>query len=168
MAEPSLNKYKTEHLFSYSVTVDANMFFMKGLACGTRVTGCITGGKIWGPRLNGKLLPVGADWSIVHPNGVVSIDCRAQVESDDGAQIYMSYTGRIDLGSPEAAIDYGNGKLPPIMGNQTLPVLESDDPRYDWVNRVSCFGIGRVDFTEDPIVIQYDVYAFYSTPFDKD
>lgn len=144
------------------------MIFMKGLSCGTRITGFITGGKIWGPRLNGKFLPVGADWSTVHPNGVLTIDCRAQIESDDGAQIYMAYTGRIDLGTPEAAVDYSNGKLPPIMGIQILPVLESDDPRYDWVNRVACFGIGRVDFTVDPFVLQYDVYGFAAKPFDKD
>ena len=165
--EYKLNKFKHEHLFSYSVSVDGNLDFMRGMPLGTRLTGYITGGKVWGPKLNGKLLPVGADWSYVFPNGVVDIDCRAMIEAENGDHIYMTYRGRIDLGSPEAAVDYSNGKLPPIMGNQTIPVLETNSAVYDWANRTTCFGIGRVDFTEDPIVIQYDVYGFYSTPFDK-
>lgn len=168
MSEFKLNKYKLEHLFSYSVSVDANMDFMKGMPLGTRLTGYITGGKVWGPKLNGKLLPVGADWSYVRKHGIVDIDCRTMIEAENGDHIYMTYTGRIDLGSEEAAADYANGKLPPIMGNQTIPVLETNSKVYDWANRVTCFGIGRVDFTEDPIVIQYDVYAYHSTPFDKD
>jgi len=162
--ERGLNKFKYEHLFSYSVDVDANMDYMRGMPLGTRLTGYVTGGEIWGPKLNGKILPGGADWSYVHDNGVVEIDCRIMLEAENGDHIYMTYTGRIDLGTKEAAIEYGKGNLPPIMGNQTLPVLETNSKEYDWANRVTCFGVGRVDFTADPIVIQYDVYGFYSTP----
>lgn len=168
MAEFKLNKFKYEHIFSYVVEVDPNMFFQKLPNKQTRITGNITGGKVWGPKINGKILPMGADWSILHPHGVVDVDCRAMIETDDGAHINMFYTGRIDLGSEEAAVDYANGKLPPIMGTQPIHILDTDDPRYEWVNRVSCFCIGRVDFTSDPIAIQYDVYSFYATPFEED
>ena len=163
-----LNTYKVEHLFTYLIDVDANMFIQKLPTKETRVTGMITGGKVWGSKVNGKILPVGADWSIVHPNGIVDVDCRAMIDTNDGAHINMFYKGRIDLGSEEAAEDYANGKFPPVMGTQPMPVLDTDDPRYDWCNRVSCYGIGRVDFTEDPIVIQYDVYRYYATPLDKE
>jgi len=106
MSEFKLNKYKLEHLFSYSVSVDANMDFMKGMPLGTRLTGYITGGEVWGPKLNGKILPVGADWSYVRKHGIVDIDCRTMIEAENGDHIYMTYTGRIDLGSEEAAVDY--------------------------------------------------------------
>ncbi len=168
MEEFKLNKFKIEHIFSYSVEVDPNMFIQKLPTKDTRVTGNITGGTVWGPKVNGKILPMGADWSVVHPNGIVDVDCRAMIETNDGAHINMFYTGRIDLGSEQAAEDYSNGKFPPVMGTQPKHVLDCDDPRYEWVNRVSCFCIGRVDFTGDPIVIQYDVYSFYATPFEED
>jgi hypothetical protein len=90
------------------------------------------------------------------------------IHPEDGADINMFYQGRIDLGSAEAAADYANGKFPAVMGTQPMPVLDTDDERYDWCNRIACFGIGRVDFTNDPIVIQYDVYRYYATPFAKD
>lgn len=168
MENMKLNKFKTEHIFTYKIDVDTNLFIQKLPTQDTRVTGVITGGKVWGPKLQGKILPIGADWSIVHPNGVVDVDVRTMIETEDGAHINMRYKGRIDLGSADAAKDYAEGKFPPIMGTQPMPVLDTDDERYEWVNRISCFGIGRVDFTKDPIVIQYDVYKFYATPFEED
>ena len=73
MAEFKLNKFKYEHIFSYVVEVDPNMFFQKLPNKQTRITGNITGGKVWGPKINGKILPMGADWSILHPHGVVDV-----------------------------------------------------------------------------------------------
>ncbi|HHX67195.1 MAG TPA: DUF3237 domain-containing protein [Gallicola sp.] len=158
--EFKLNKFKYDHLFSYAVNVDANMDFMRGMPFGTRVTGYVTDGTIWGPKLNGIILPGGGDWSYVHDNGIIDIDCRIMLEADNGDHIYMTYTGRIDLGSKEAAIEYGKGNLPPKMGIQIIPVLETNSKEHDWANRVACFGIGRVDFTTDPIALQYDVYSY--------
>jgi len=149
------------------VTVDSNMDFMRGMPLGTRITGYITGGKVWGPKLNGILLPVGADWSYVHTNGVLEIDVRSMIEAENGDHIYMTYGGRMDLGTPEAAVEYSKGNMPPILGIQTIPKLETNSETYDWANRVACFGIGCVDFTKDPIFIQYDVYGFFANPFDE-
>ena len=43
MEEFKLNKFKIEHIFSYSVEVDPNMFIQKLPTKDTRVTGNITG-----------------------------------------------------------------------------------------------------------------------------
>jgi hypothetical protein len=163
MNDFKLNDFKYEHLFSYSVQVDANMDFMRDMPSGTRLTGYITGGTVWGPRLNGTILPVGGDWSYIRNNGVIDVDVRAMIEAENGDHIYLPYKGRVDLGSAEAAVEYVKGNLPPIMGVQTVPILETNSKTYDWANRTCCFCIGLVDFTVDPIVIQYDVYGFYAT-----
>ena len=160
MKDFKLNKFKIEHIFSYSVEVDPNMFIQKLPTRDTRVTGNITGGTVWGPKVNGKILPMGADWSVVHPNGIVDVDCRAMIETDDGASINLFYKGRLDLGSEEAAVEYSNGKFPPKMAFEVMPVMDTDDERYEWVNHCCCYAIGRVDFTSDPIVVQYDVYRY--------
>ena len=96
MTEFELNKFKIEHIFTYSIDVDAKMFIQKLPTGSTRVTGVITGGKVWGPKITGEILPVGADWSTVHPNGIVDVDCRAMIHTEDGADINMFYQGRID------------------------------------------------------------------------
>ena len=48
----------------------------------------ITGGTFEGPRLKGKVLP-GADWQIVRPDGVLELEARYALETDDGALISM-------------------------------------------------------------------------------
>ena len=155
-----LNKYEVEHIFSFAADVDPKMWVQKLPTRATRITGAIVGGKVWGPKINGKLAPLGADWSKLYPNGIIQVDVRAMIETDDGASINLFYKGRLDLGSEEAAVEYSNGKFPPKMAFEVMPVMDTDDERYAWVNNCCCYAIGRVDFTADPIVVQYDVYRY--------
>ncbi|MGM0238118.1 DUF3237 family protein [Enterococcus sp. AZ103] len=90
-----LKKFKIEHLFTYSIDVNADMFIQKLPTGGTRVTGTIAGGKVWGPKIQGKILPVGADWSTVYPNGIVDVDCRTMIETGDGAKTCFTKDGLI-------------------------------------------------------------------------
>src|SRR2546422_2857282 len=46
----------------------------------------ILGGRVAGPRLNGRILP-GADWQIVRPDGVTDVQARYAIETDSGARI---------------------------------------------------------------------------------
>lgn len=59
MTEFELNKFKIEHIFTYSIDVDAKMFIQKLPTGSTRVTGVITGGKVWGPKITGEILLLG-------------------------------------------------------------------------------------------------------------
>src|SRR6202165_4857195 len=55
---------------------------------GTRRTVPITGGDFDGPRLRGSVLPGGsADWLLLRPDGVLELDLRATLRTDDGALI---------------------------------------------------------------------------------
>ena len=58
----------------------------------------VTGGEVTGPKLRGKLRPVGADWFTLRTDGVLVLDVRATIESDDGALIYVTYRGLTDFG----------------------------------------------------------------------
>src|SRR5262245_61032462 len=60
---------------------------------GTRVTFPITGGTFEGDRLRGKVLAGGDDWTIKRSDGVVELDLRVTLETDDGALIYMTFEG---------------------------------------------------------------------------
>lgn len=57
----------------------------------------ITGGRVSGPRLSGRILPGGADWMTVSHDGVSLMDARYALETEDGAVIEI-----VDQGSATA------------------------------------------------------------------
>jgi len=67
---------------------------------GTRVTFPIVGGSFEGDRLRGKVLPGGDDWMIKRPDGIIDLDLRVTLETDDGALIHMTFEGMRDEGAP--------------------------------------------------------------------
>ncbi len=54
---------------------------------GTRVMAPIPSGHFEGPRLRGKVLPGGGDWTLLRSDGVLELDLRITLETDDGALI---------------------------------------------------------------------------------
>ena len=67
---------------------------------GTRVTAPIASGHFEGPRLRGKVLPGGGDWTLLRADGVLELDLRLTLETDDGALIHMTSFG-LRHGPPE-------------------------------------------------------------------
>lgn len=100
--------------------------------CGTRVTFPITGGSFEGDRLRGKVLPCGGDWTIKRPDGVVELDLRIALETDDAALIYMTFVGIRDDGAPGG----------PYF--RTLPRFETAEPKYAFLDRLLAVGKGEV------------------------
>ena len=47
----------------------------------------ILGGTIQGPRLSGTVLPAGADYQVIRPDGYTTLDARYVVRLEDGALI---------------------------------------------------------------------------------
>ena len=61
---------------------------------GTRRTAPLMGGEFEGPRLRGTVLPGGsADWLLLRADGVLEMDLRATLRTDDGALISMRSFG---------------------------------------------------------------------------
>jgi hypothetical protein len=148
-------EYHTEHLFSYSATLQPPEVLGE-MPEGIRVNFWVTGGEAAGPKLRGKLLPVGADWMTLRRDGVAMLDVRASVLSDDGALIDVTYPGLGDLGADGYA-RFLRGDLPAKLSLRTLPRFRCAHPAYAWLHRVTCFGVGEVVFAEN--TVRYDVYA---------
>src|SRR5438552_19104492 len=89
---------------------------------GTRAIAPITSGHFEGPRLRGKVLPGGGDWTLLRPDGVLELDLRVTLETDDGALIHMTFEGLRDDGTPGA----------PYF--RTLPRFETADAKYSSLN----------------------------------
>jgi hypothetical protein len=114
----------------------------------------ITGGTVSGARLSGEVLPGGADWQVIRPDGVADLDARYTIRTADGALVYVRNRG-YRHGPPEviARLARSESVDPSLYYMRTTPRFETGDERYAWLNRIVCVGSGarlagavRIDF----------------------
>ena len=103
----------------------------------------ISGGRFFGERLSGRVLPGGADWQVVRADGVAELDARYTIETADGALVYVSNRG-VRHGPAEVIRRLAAGEAvdPALYYMRTTPWFETGDPRYLWLNRIVCVGTG--------------------------
>lgn len=53
----------------------------------------ITGGAFDGPRLRGTVLPMGADWALLQPDGSAHVDARYLLQMEDGTLVGIRNRG---------------------------------------------------------------------------
>ena len=104
---------------------------------GTRVTAAIASGHFEGPRLRGKVLPGGGDWTLLRGDGVLELDLRVTLETDDGALIHMASFG-LRHGPPDVIAALGRGETvdPAAYYFRTTPRFETGHPKYAFLNRL--------------------------------
>lgn len=122
----------------------------------------IAGGRFEGPRLAGVVRRSGADWSEGGRSAdggiATALDVRSLWQTDDGALIYVTYTGRLVV--PAASVEAFRDPL----GVATLstsayyfriaPMFECAAERYGWLNEIVALGVGRRTANG----VQYRVY----------
>ena len=92
-------------------------------------------GDVVGERVSGRVLGGGGDWFLVGPDGWGRLDARAQIETSDGAVIYASYAGPVEMNDVvQRAVESGGGTEFEDQYMRAAVVLETGDPRYAWVN----------------------------------
>ncbi|HEV7364973.1 MAG TPA: DUF3237 domain-containing protein [Gemmatimonadales bacterium] len=104
----------------------------------------VTGGDFEGPRLRGRILPGGGDWLLLRPDGVLELDLRITLKTDDQALIYMRFQG-IRHGPPEviAALGRAESVDPAKYYFRTLPSFETSAENYAFLNRIISVGSGE-------------------------
>lgn len=102
---------------------------------GTRLTFPIIGGSFDGDRLHGKVLPGGDDWVVKRADGVLELDLRITLQTEDGAFIHMTFEGIRDDAAPGA----------PYF--RTLPRFETAEAKYSFLNRLLAVGTGEIGAT---------------------
>jgi Protein of unknown function (DUF3237) len=110
---------------------------------GTRATAPITSGRFEGPRLRGRVLPGGGDWTLLRSDGVLELDLRITLETDDGALIHFASFG-LRHGPPEviAALARGETVDPASYYFRTTPRFETGHPKYAFLNRLLAVATG--------------------------
>ena len=83
------------HEFTFNATLKPPLAIGPG-PIGTRMYYEVTGGTVSGERLRGKVLG-GGEWALIGPDGFLRIDVRLQVETHDGAFLYVQYVGLLEV-----------------------------------------------------------------------
>lgn len=133
---------RLEHVCDLTVELDPIREMGAGRAGHRRIIP-IVGGTVSGPRLNGHILNLGADWQTIFAGGVAELDTRYAMETEDGATIEIINYGYRH--GPQAVLDAvarGEAVSPDAYYMRTHARLETGDPRYDWVNRTLFLGVG--------------------------
>ena len=129
-------------LMTLQVAVGAVLKIGPG-AHGTRMTAPIASGHFEGPRLRGKVLPGGGDWTLLRGDGVLELDLRMTLETDDGGLIHMASFG-LRHGPPDviAALARGESVDPTSYYFRTTPRFETGHPKYAFLNRLVAVSSG--------------------------
>lgn len=147
--------YSLEHIFSYQLQLNPPEV-IGPVPEGIRAIAYVAQGTLSGDKINGILRSGGGDWITIRPDGVAITDVRGTIETRDGALIYLSYTGVMDLG--EAGYqNFIQNQLPPTAKIRNTPRLQTAHPQYQWLNRLQCFGIAELNFAT--FTAEFDVYA---------
>lgn len=150
--------YQLEYVCSLKF-VRAGSDFIGPTPTGFRIYGYLGGGEVSGPRIAGKVRPLGGgDWGILRSDDAIDINARIVIETGDGAMIDTTYTGLVLL--PEGGTDLlRQGKLGEKCRLRTVPRMITSHPGYAWVNRTQFIGVGVIDFAEKTEAVTYDYYA---------
>ncbi|UCH50768.1 MAG: DUF3237 domain-containing protein [Chloroflexota bacterium] len=148
---------KTEFLSDVAVNVDWKEIMDLGATPrGNRQITYIKGGTFKGPKVKGVVLPGGGDWFIRRPDGVIEMDVRAAVRTDDNHLIYTYIRGINDM-TLEVALKLINGEVVDASKYyfRVTPVFETASEKYGWLNRIVAVGIGRLT----PAGVTYKMYT---------
>jgi hypothetical protein len=114
----------------------------------------ILGGTAEGPRFQGEILPGGADWQIVRPDGTIEVVARYTIRSKSGALVYVQNDG-LRVASAEIVARMSKGELVPFDSYRfrTAPRFETSDPSLKWLETSTFVGVAAR--TPDRVVIGF-------------
>jgi len=103
-----------------------------------------TGGRFSGAEFSGEILPGGGDWVLRRRDGVAELDIRMTLRTDDGALIYLSSSGLLEITPDDRArIECGEDVDPSRYYFRTQQRFETGAARWQWLNRLIAVGVGR-------------------------
>lgn len=130
-------------LFNFQVSVGEPQVTPDG-PYGVRRFIPILGGTFEGDRINGKVLPGGADCQLIRPDGVAELEVRCTFQTDDDVIFLMKGLGmrhgpadvlqRIADGKPTDPSEY--------YFRETM-IFEAPAGKYEWLNKLLAVGRGE-------------------------
>ncbi|HEX2576203.1 MAG TPA: DUF3237 domain-containing protein [Aquihabitans sp.] len=144
----------TEYLCDFRIRFARTDVFETPL--GLRITYVVEEGRAEGPRLSGTFLAGGGDWVVVGADRVARLDVRATLRTDDGADVFVTNTGRARLGDDASArLFAGELVRADEMYARSSPLFETGDERYGWLNSLHTIAVNQLSMSE----VQYRVHG---------
>lgn len=146
----------TEYLMTVYIPTER-----KAIDSSLTVVNILPGGWVKGPRISGKIVSPAGDWIRTTPSGALRLDVRLTIETDDGAQIYMTYGGVV-VGSKEAGDALARGEVLNDKGMPyfiTTPQFQTSSEKYNWMNQVQ--GVGKMvelKRAKNDAYVKYDIF----------
>ena len=103
----------------------------------------IVGGEVRGDGIKGTILPHGADFQTIRPNGLTELEAKYAFEMDDGAIVYVENLG-IRSG-PKPLLDKiarGETVGPELIYFRSVPKFETGAEKYRWLMQNLFVGVG--------------------------
>jgi len=120
---------ESEFLFELKVMLDPAIDIGQ-TPLGNRTIHPVTNGTFEGPKLNGRVIN-GMDWGLHLDYKIFKLDVRTLLKTDDGALIYVTYTGFVH-NNPDNSSYF-----------RVIPVFETSSEKYRWLNHTIAVGVGR-------------------------
>lgn len=138
-----MSNISTELLFKIALDVPS-IVDLGETPYGRRRIAQVAAGRFEGPKLTGRVLPGGGDWLLLRRDGVLQLDVRLTLETDDKHLIYMSYKGFRH--GPKEVIDRlnrGEPVDPALYYFRATPYFETCSEKLAWINGICCIATGE-------------------------
>lgn len=132
-----MSDIETRHLADLFITAGPHQIQVGDAPYGRRRIADITGDRFEGDRLQGKILPGGADWILERSDGVLEMDVRLTLETADSAFVYVTFRGFRH--GPQEVLDRimrGEPVDPSEYYQRAAPFFETGASDYLWLNRI--------------------------------
>lgn len=103
---------------------------------GTRKIISITGGSFEGPKIKGTIIPGGYDWQLIRNDGVIEIEARYVLQTEEGFMITIVNTGLRH--APEHVMQRlvaGEDVDPSLYYFRCVPIFETSETKYEWLTK---------------------------------
>jgi len=115
----------------------------------------VLGGTVRGEGMSGTILPAGADFQTIRPDGFTELEAKYAFALDDGAVIYIENIG-IRFGPKEALDRIARGEAvdPALIYFRSVPRFETGSEKYRWLMQNLFIGVGA----RHPDRVELDVH----------
>lgn len=153
--DPAQGRFPFRLRFIFSITCKLKPEVIGDTPDGVRYNFLIEEGTVDGPLLRGKFLPEGGDFMRIRSDGIGIPSIRVTFLLDDGAKVYMESAGWFDFG-PNGYENAKAGRFADAGNLISYPYFFTSHPKYAWLLRAQCFGVGVVDLKS--FVVRDDVH----------
>ena len=145
---------QTKHVFTLVIEVGAPIV-AGDFGYGLRRVIPILGGTVHGDGITGRILPGGADFQVIRPDGFTELEAKYAFELDGGAVVYIENIG-IRFGPKEALDRIARGEEvdPALIYFRSVPKFETGAATYRWLMQHLFIGVGA----RHPDRVELDVH----------